>query len=138
MVESLAAALSKVKVLDLSLEEFKGKFGHIVEFSRRGEDFVLDMNVEVPHTEIVTSNDVRVVLRKYLNGEVGEKGLQEWANFLILCDAYELAIGEDEKVREVTLAVLHKIANLEINSDLSQGMVRYYLTCLESKQEPTL
>lgn len=138
MEESLSAALSKVKVLDITLGDFKTRFGHIIKFDRQGADFLLEMKEQVTDTLDATSDDVKTVLKKCLKGNISNAELQEWANFLILCDVYEVASGEAKETQEATLAVLHRIANPEINSELTDAMVKYYLGCLETKQEPTL
>jgi hypothetical protein len=136
--QELARALAQLKVLALSLPEFQVRFGHILRFERTGSDFKLDMLKPFPLTTAVSLEDIQVVLAKQQRGDISTAVLQEWANFLLLCDAYEIMSGADEELRDCAVTVLQRIATPEINSELTDAMVKYYLGCLEAGQTPEL
>ena len=127
----LASALTEVKTLDLSIEDFGREFSSIIHIEQSGTTFGIRFirPVELP-TLSVSADDVKKAIEKCLGGRVPADALRSWANFLILCDAFEF------EGRTPLGSVLHLLASPEIHGELDERALRYYVTCLESSREP--
>ncbi len=63
--------------------------------------------------------------------------LTKWAEDLIMSDVFEFS-PKSEGGGEILKEVMHRLANPEINNSLSESIVHYYKSCIDSGISPSL
>lgn len=130
-------ALDKVKVLDLSVNDFQKIFSHLMSFNRSEGNFSLKRKIKFNNSnvKIISAADVELVLDKKLRGLVEINELQEWANFVLMVDEYQISETESLDQQERIKNILHQVATPEVHNELTDAIIQYYLNCLRTKSD---
>ena len=132
-MEQQIEALIGYKTLSVGLTTVQEIFGHSGRLTREGATFHVEGSWEGEKVIYLHPEDIETVLNKFLTGLTSSAELQEWANFLIMCDAYEVAPHIKMGIKEAMLEILHGVASPEINRPLNNRTVQSYLRHLRRK-----
>ena len=115
---------------EVSLTELRARLGPNWHFEREGHSFalsgdaVLDSPVEVDFEHV--TNAVNLALRD----KIPPGAVEEWANLLLLSDAYAIAPHRDEDQRERLLQCIHELASPSMFGGLDeQNLVEVKRRC---------
>lgn len=103
--------LQKYLGFELSLTELRTRLGPIWHFEREGHSFELHGDVSIDAAVEVDFEHVSNAITLALRGKIPAGALEEWANLLLLSDAYAIAPHRDQEQRESLLQCIHDLAS---------------------------
>lgn len=103
---------------EVSLSELRSRLGPDWHFEREGHNFELSGDVIVDKPVEVDFVHVANAANLALRDEVPPDAVEEWANLLLLSEAYAIAPDRDEGQREKLLQCIHELASPSIFGDL--------------------
>ena len=121
MHESLEArdAIEKYLKFDITAAALRLALGKSFSFERDGGSFSL-AGGEGAESVIVGVDHVSHAIDLVLRGSIAVDALQEWANFVLLCDECELAPYLSDEIRLRLATLIHNLASPEIFGELTR------------------
>lgn len=77
------------------------------------------LNLQSP----ISKKDVSQALEAYLNGEVNEKDIESWADFVELSEEISYAVGEEETISEVLFILSSPEINGALNHETARNLI---------------
>jgi hypothetical protein len=96
---------------DLSLAELRARVGPTWHFEREGHSFELQGCVAINSPLEVDFAHVNNAIALALQDSIPPGALEEWANLLLMSDAYAIAPHRDKDQRETLLQCIHELAS---------------------------
>jgi hypothetical protein len=124
-------ALERFLRMDIGLDDVRGEINDQWSFERDGTNYYLKHGVLSIEPVSVASSHVVHAIDKLLNGQVAEDALVDWANLILMFDAYSL---EDDQIRDV----LHELATPDVHGPLTPEKLRELRirACVQAQEEP--
>jgi hypothetical protein len=116
----LRALFDKYAWLDISIDAMKSELGH-TWFKRNGANFELGPIPDIGEPIPVGPAHIENAIDRVLAGRIRPQDLQDWANLVILADAYEVSSALSADERQQLLSVLHELATPEIFDSASHA-----------------
>jgi hypothetical protein len=97
--------------LEVSLAELRSRLGRSWYFEREAHNFKLSGDVILDRPVEVDFEHVTNAVNLALQDRVPVAAVEEWANLLLLSDAYVIAPEHDQDQRERLLQCIHELAS---------------------------
>lgn len=104
----------------ISLAGLRAVLGPQWEFEREGDDFRLLGEQQIAESIAVTPRHVLHALELALTDAIPIGSLQEWANLLLMSDAYEIPPYIGEEGQEAVVQCLHDLASPTVFDGLTR------------------
>jgi hypothetical protein len=115
---------------EVSLAELRARLGPHWHFEREGHIFKLSGDVSADRSIEVDFQHVTNAVNLVLLEKIPSGAVEEWANLLLLSDAYSIAPHRDENQRERLLQCIHELASPSIFGDLdTQHLIEMKCRC---------
>lgn len=80
----------------------------------------------------LTAADITSILKRYLNGELTEQQVEDWANLVETREDITFGIHEDENV---VVEAIHDLANPALEGALTHEGARKLILCLQETRQ---
>jgi len=112
--------IEKYLKLDISATALRLALGTSFSFERNGSNFSLAGGTEEGESIMVGVDHVQHAIDLALRGRIAADALQEWANFILLCDECQLAPYLRDATRQRLATLIHNLASPEIFGELTR------------------
>ena len=106
--------------LEITLDELHAGQGASWRFERDGPHFSLSPTPAIEPPILIDASHMKRAIDAFAAGAISSAALQEWANLLVMCDAYEMAPMSDIESGKMVINFLHEIASPEVYGPLTQ------------------
>jgi hypothetical protein len=113
-------AIEKYLKFEISATALRLTLGTSFSFERDGSNFSLAGSTAADEPVTVGVDAVRHAIDLALKGGVPFGALQEWANFILLCDECEVAQHLSNAARKPLTTLIHNLASPEIFGELTR------------------
>ncbi|MDP9194006.1 MAG: hypothetical protein M3P06_20110 [Acidobacteriota bacterium] len=113
-------AIEKYIKFDISATALRLTLGTSLSFERNESNFALVGGTDMCEPVTVGVDHVLHAIDLALRGSIAFDTLQEWANFILLCDECELAPYLHDVTRQHLTTLIHGLASPEIFGELTR------------------
>ena len=100
------------------------------------DDFDMNQFVSPKESIIIKPSQIRKMLLKYLEGNISDFELNQWARFICLRIEYTVPGGDDEEINDFYIDmyyVIQRVSTPEIDGDIDESRIQSYLDELDAK-----
>jgi len=129
--DSVRRLFEKYANLEIGLADMRDGLGSSWSFERSSSHYSLGLTPVIEPPILIGPNQLKHALEVLVAGRIDAAALQDWANLLVLCDAYQIGRPSNSDEREMLLTLLHAIATPEVHGPLTVQRIENFRDLLE-------